>query len=228
MFETEAIQFLEGSARIALSTQPPFAKYIFIEQDPKYQKDLEYLKKDFSSLADRIKILPGDANKHLKTLCEQTNWHKTRAVFFLDPYGMEVEWATIESIANTKAADLWILFPLGVGVIRLLTKRQPPKGAWANRLTKIFGSDDWKSFFYPKKIDSTLFGEMEIQEREANWKQIENYFIMKLETVFAGVAHNPLILRNSRNVPLYLLCFAASNPKGAQTAVKIAQDILKG
>ena len=31
---------------------------------------------------------------------------------------------------------------------------------------------------------------------------------------------------NSNNVPLYLLCFAAGNPKAAETAVNIAQDIL--
>jgi hypothetical protein len=45
--------------------------------------------------------------------------------------------------------------------------------------------------------------------------------------VFKGVANNPLPLYNSKNNPLYLLCFAAGNPKGAPTAVKIAQDILK-
>jgi len=44
---------------------------------------------------------------------------------------------------------------------------------------------------------------------------------------FAGVAENPLLLRNSKNNPLYLLCFASGNPRGAKTAIKIAQDILK-
>ncbi len=42
---------------------------------------------------------------------------------FLDPYGMQVEWSTIEALAATKAIDLWYLFPLGVGVARLLTHR---------------------------------------------------------------------------------------------------------
>jgi len=52
--------------------------------------------------------------------------------------------------------------------------------------------------------------------------------VARLKTVFARVAENPLALRNSTNTPLYLLCFAAGNPKGAATAVKIAGDILKG
>jgi hypothetical protein len=37
---------------------------------------------------------------------------------------------------------------------------------------------------------------------------------------------NPLPLRNTKNIPIFLLCFAASNPRGAKAAVKIAQHIL--
>jgi len=42
-----------------------------------------------------------------------------------------------------------------------------------------------------------------------------------------GVAENLLLLRNSKNNPLYLLCFASGSSRGAKTAIKIAQDILK-
>lgn len=34
---------------------------------------------------------------------------------------MQVEWKTIEAIAKAKAIDMWLLFPLGIGVARLLT-----------------------------------------------------------------------------------------------------------
>jgi three-Cys-motif partner protein len=227
--EEETIRFLKGSARIALEISPPFSKYVFIEQDIGYQKELENLKKDFSSLASKIEILPGDANKHLKTLCEQTDWRKTRAVFFLDPYGMEVEWSTIRSIAETQSVDLWILFPLDVGVNRLLTKKHPPKDIWAKRLSLFFGTDSWKDEFYPRRTEPTLFGEKEVQQKEADWNKIEHYFIKRLKAIFVNVAINPLVLRNSKNVPIFLLCFAASNPYGtvAATAVRIAQHILE-
>ncbi|GAB4340991.1 MAG: three-Cys-motif partner protein TcmP [Calditrichia bacterium] len=224
--ETETTQFLKGSARIALEIKPSFGRYIFIEQDPEYMEELKSLKKEFAPIAERIELLQGEANKHLKKLCEQTDWHRNRAVFFLDPYGMEVEWTTIEAIARTKAADLWLLFPLGVAVTRLLKRRHPPTGAWADRLTKMFGSDEWKTVFYPTRTHPSLFGDVEIQIRDANWTQIGNYFVAKLKSVFARVAPNPLVLKNSKNSPLFLLCFAASNPKGSSTAVKIAQNIL--
>ncbi len=60
-----------------------------------------------------------------------------------------------------------------------------------------------------------------------NYKSISEYFVKRLKTIFPGVVENPLILRNSCNTPLYLLCFAAANDQGAKTAIKIAQHILK-
>ena len=34
------------------------------------------------------------------------------------------------------------------------------------------------------------------------------------------------VLRNSKDSPLYLLCFAAANEKGSVPAIRIAQSIL--
>ena len=61
----------------------------------------------------------GDANDIVKNLCSATPWRGSvkgvRGVIFLDPYGMEVEWATVEAIADTKALDLWQIFSGGWG-----------------------------------------------------------------------------------------------------------------
>ena len=56
---------------------------------------------------------------------------------------------------------------------------------------------------------------------------IGKYFNQRLTSAFADVAPNPYTLRNSQGSPLFLLCFAAANPRAAKTAIKIAQDILK-
>ena len=140
---------------------------------------------------------------------------------------MQVEWSTIESIAKTEAIDLWILFPLGVAVNRLLRRNGPPPESQAKALTRIFGTEDWQEAFYPQRTVRTLFGEEEMQIKEADFDKIGQYFVDRLKTVFTKVADNPLPLLNSRNNPLYLLCFAAGNPRGADTAVKIAQNILR-
>jgi three-Cys-motif partner protein len=207
--------------------KPPFDRFLFIERSAKRVKELQKLRSEFPDRADLVQIEKGDANDLMSKWCRQTDWQRHRAVVFLDPYGMQVDWATIEAIAATKAIDLWLLFPLGVAVNRLLTKNEPPPKKWAGALTRFFGNEEWKREFYPKKKERTLFGEEETERKEANFERIGRFFLKRLDTVFAQVAPNPLILTNSKGVPIYLLCFAAGNPKGAPTAVKIAKDILK-
>ncbi|MBA7536115.1 hypothetical protein ES705_28377 [subsurface metagenome] len=146
--------YSKGSARIALEIKPEFDKYIFIEKSKKTFTKLLKLKEEFKDKEKKIDLINTDANNWIIDRCNNYKWQNNRAVLFLDPYGMQVNWETIKAIANTKAIDLWYLFPL-------------------------------------------------------------------------GIAENPLLLRNSKNNPLYLLCFASGNPRGAKTAIKIAQDILK-
>ena len=75
------------------------------------------------------------------------NWQSHRALVFLDPYGMQVEWTTIESIAQTQAIDLWILFPLGT-VNRLLKRNGEIRPSLRKRLDLFFGEPDWYDVFY--------------------------------------------------------------------------------
>ena len=225
--DEEALSYQKGSAHIALEMEPSFDEYLFIEQSPEHSQELEHLQEKFPQKAGKIKIIQQDANIFLQFWCRQRDWRFKRAVIFLDPYGMQVEWKTIEVIAETQAIDLWILFPLGQAVNRLLTRNCPPKGAWADRLTVFFGTDDWKEAFYKKSQQISLFGGEESFVKEADFGAIGRYFIERLKTIFAQVAEKPLSLRNSKNIPIFLFCFAASNPKGAPTAVRIAQYILQ-
>jgi three-Cys-motif partner protein len=140
---------------------------------------------------------------------------------------MAVKWNTIEAIANTQAIDLWLLFPLGIAVNRLLKNDGQINQAEQNTLNEYFGTEDWFDEFYKEEEAPSLFENLPGRPKTADFDSIESYFIKRLESVFKEVAKNPLRLYNRRNNPLYLLCFAAGNPKGASTAVKIAQDILK-
>jgi len=225
--DPEATELLKGSAQVALETEPAFDRYIFVEKNPAYAAALEQLRNKFPGLSRRIYIEQGDANDLLVRWCKKTDWKKTRAVVFLDPYGMQVDWATIEAIAKTRAIDLWILFPLGQGVNRLLTREAPPPPGWAERLNRFFGTEEWKTRFYRTIERRDLFGATTSSiEKDADFQGIGEYFLERLRTVFALVADRVLPLRNSRGTPIYLLCFAAGNPKGAPTAVKIANDIM--
>lgn len=226
MVKTAVREFLDGSARVALGVKPRFDKYIFIEEDKKRFSELQQLKVKFPE-AD-VQLVRAEANSHIQELCN-SDWLNLgqRAVLFLDPYGMEVKWQTIEAIADTKAIDLWILFPLGVAVNRLLRVNGQIDESIRKTLNEFFGTDDWFEEFYRKNEAPSLFENPYSLEKVANWDAIEHYFIERLESIFTQVAKKPLRLYNSRDIPLYLLCFASGNPTGAPIAVRIAQDILK-
>jgi three-Cys-motif partner protein len=185
---------------------------------------LEQLRAEFSDLSDDIEIYQGEANKFIQELCKR-NWKQHRAVMFLDPFGMQVEWETIAAIAATRAIDMWLLFPLGIGVNRLLTKSGHIPKAWRRRLDLLLGSNEWFAQFYEVQRQNDLFGHEErLVKRSLG--EIGQYFKSRLQTVFAGVAE-PGFLLNSVNCPLYLLCFAVGNPKGAKPALGIANHLLK-
>lgn len=223
-------QFLDGSARIALQIPRPFDQYVFVEQHPERFAELTKLKIDFPALASRINPVNKEANDYLVSLCKNYDWlkEKHRAVVFLDPFGMQVSWTTIQAIAHTKAIDLWLLFPLGIGVNRMLPKHGQIPPSWRKRLDLMFGEPDWYSAFYDTQETLSLFGDTdEIAVKRADYSAISDYFVKRLETIFPHVADNPLPLLNSSNCPLYLLCFAAANPNGGKIAKRIAEHILK-
>lgn len=220
-------QALAGSARIALQVDPPFSQYIFVEKDRKRFGDLVQIKAEYPNR--NIIIENSDANPFIQDICERQDWIKNgmRAVLFLDPYGMQVPWTTIEAIARTQAIDLWYLFPLGVALNRLLKKDGKINVTNQRKIDDLLGNKDWYDLFYTSRSEQGLFGEETRIEKIANFELIKEYFVKQLQSIFPGVAENPRLLYNSKNNPLYLLCFASANPKGAPTAVKIAQDILK-
>jgi three-Cys-motif partner protein len=217
---------LDGSARLALKTQPPFDRYLFIDRSPDRCAALDGLKQEFPDVADRVSVRQGDANDAIQDLCAK-DWRSRRAVLFLDPYGMQVEWSTIAAVAGTKAIDLWLLFPLGIGVNRLLTRSGEIPPSWRHRLNLLLGTEDWYDEFY--KVETTapnLFGESETRVKKASIDTIGRYFNNRLGSVFADYAKSPRVLTNSANCPLYLLCFAVGNKNGAPTALRIANHLL--
>jgi three-Cys-motif partner protein len=223
-FDLPAQKFFDGSARIALKVEPRFHKYIFIEKNKKKARELEKLKEEFPEKADDILIINKDANEYLAELCSG-DWSKRRAVLFLDPFGMNVTWETVTAIAQTRAIDLWYLFSMGVN--RLLKVDGKIDESNRRKLDKIFGTTDWYDAFYQARGSADLFGEYSWTEKTADGKSIGQYFVDRLETIFPGVAKNPLLLRNSCNSLLFLLCFAAANENAIKPALNIATHILK-
>lgn len=227
--DLDAIEtYKAGSARIALGLDQPFDRYIFVDKNPDHAAELSrVIREDFSQLEKRCRVWTADGCEVLRQLCVyNADWNKERAVVFLDPYGMNVEWDLIALIAKTKAIDLWLLWPLGMGVNRLLPKSGKPNTVFSAKLTRMFGCDDWESFYRTETTSDLFSGECSLTVKDVTFEDIGLLYLEQLKKVFAGVAPKVKMLRNSRGNPMYMLCFASANPKGAKTAIDIASYLL--
>jgi hypothetical protein len=86
-------------------------------------------------------------------------------------------------------------------------------------------TEKWETEFYSGGETNGLFGPELTDEKQADLDMLGNFFRKRLRTIFAAIATKPLVLRNSRGIPIFRFGFAAGNPKGATTGVKIAQQI---
>ncbi|TPM25064.1 three-Cys-motif partner protein TcmP [Mesorhizobium sp. B2-3-5] len=223
-----------GSARIAIEIDPPMHSIVLIEQDSSRFSELKNLVDEYPDR--KIIVRNGDANKLVQRLCVNTTWRGSdivgrgiRGVIFLDPYGMEVSWETVEAIAKTEALDCWYFFPL-LGLYRN-APHDPAKLDLAKQasLDRVLGAADWRSRWYNHEVMLTDIFETQGQAvRRADVSAIEAYVKERLETTFKGAVLDPVRLHHKNGAPLASLFFAVSNTSSAavKLATKMASHIL--
>jgi three-Cys-motif partner protein len=213
-----------GSALIAINTKPAFDQLIFIDLRAKHYKALVALRADHP---DRnILVLRGNANEIVRTIVGGRPWRDTRAVMFLDPYGLQVDWVTLEAIRKTEAIDVWYLVSLA-GLFRqapLIRSKIAPE--CRTRLTRMLGTPDWETDWYRGGAQSNLDGTLDYR-RTASVDDMEGYVRRRLQSLFPAVLE-PLRLKNKKGGPAFALFFAMSNPdpKATEVATRIANYIL--
>ena len=212
----------DGSALRALRAEPPFDRIIFIEAEKDNVEALRALIK--RSGHPNATVEHGDANQILKTLCAREAWKNRRGVIFLDPFGMNVEWSTLQAIAATKALDVWFLFALAGTVRNLPRVASQLDASKRSAVTRVLGTEEWFDRFY-KTIPSrqnTVWGAPApaVVRRTATVNDIEAYVRERLRTIFSHV-EPPRRLKGPGNKSLFSLFFAVANP--AAGAVRLAQ-----
>lgn len=223
-----------GSARIAAAIEPPFHTIVLVEQDADRFAELQRIEADF---ADRKFVLRnGDANEAVRRICQRIAWNDPigghagfRGVAFLDPFGMEVDWSTVEAIAQTEALDCWYFFPLS-GLYRNAPRSQPSLTADKREsIDRVLGTSEWFERWYGPPPNKSLFEDESESIRRADVDAIEAYVKERLGTVFKGGVEAPLRLHHDSGAPMASLFFAVANPSKAASnlARRIASHILK-
>lgn len=201
-----------GSARIALDVTPAFDRLVFMDASAEHCAALQGLKAEYPGRD--IDILQGDANRLIQNEIKWDGWKSTRAVMFLDSYGMQVEWDTLKAIAETRAIDVWYLFSLS-GLYRQAARNINSVDDHKRRaLTRMLGTDEWERELYsPLSSTQTLFeglDPIEVRQRNADVAGLEAYVKRRLETIFSLVL-DPFPLPPNSRPQRFSLFFAVSN-----------------
>lgn len=221
--EEKELDTYKGAAERVLSiAQQGFDFYYFVDKDKESSLKLHELLAPFEN--DKTLVYRNsDANKQVELLAKAMHDDgNLAALVLLDPFGMQVDWKSIELLKGTRT-DLWILIPTGVIVNRLLDRKA--ELTHMDKLTSFFGKDEsfLKDYFYKKKTVDTLFGEKEIIEKvKKPIEKIAELYIEQLKTIFEHVTEKPLVLYNSRKTPIFHFACASNN----STAIKIASQII--
>lgn len=213
--DAEAIQYVHGSPKVALDIPDPFTRYIFIELDPQRLARLEETRTEYGSTR-QIELVSQDANRAIEQLCAKNRFRKqdTRAVVFLDPFGMQISWTTIHRLAQTRAVEVIINFPLGMAIQRMLTKSGQLPAGWDAALDKYFGSPEWRDQVYERTND--LLGGAEHKRSDAAARLLE-WYRRRLREAF-GFVSTARLISNTRGSPLYYLIWAGPHAKGKEGA----------
>jgi three-Cys-motif partner protein len=215
---------IPGSPINALDIEYKFTEYHFIDINPSKIDNLQNLIAGRPEAAT-VKLHLGDANEVLKRAILPNFQYDSfkRALCILDPYGLDIEWPTIESIGKTRTMDVFLNFPLmdinRNAALKLLEASNPKEGA---RLTKIWGDDSWKDLAYVEQSD--LFSSAVLIKKGEGNEILKRGFRERLKQI-AGFSFvpEPILMKNRIGGHLYFLFFASHQPVARNIAEYILQ-----
>jgi three-Cys-motif partner protein len=225
---------LAGSVMRALAVDPPFKRHVFIEGNAARFRELEAIRQE--NPGKLIECKHGDANTELRAILNSPPWSgqvagkgNQRAVVFLDPYGMNVEWDTLRLLAGTCAIDVWYLFPLQAVTRQLSGDLDRVDTHKQNRLDSIFGTSNWRDELYNTQVITDLFAQtFSTSTRNVTQPQIEEYARKRLTTLFRYVSEPLPLIADGRGHLFSLFCLSNSqSDKAIELIEKGVKSTLK-
>lgn len=204
-------ELVPGSPLNALLIKPSFKQYHFIEMDTRKVAALH-------SMAGERKdvfIYQGDCNKILlNQVFPQARWKDyARALCFLDPYGLHLNWDVIYTAGQSRSIDVFINFPIA-DINRNVLRRNPDDvdPLQAARMDSFWGDESWREVAW--KTGRLLFDEA--REKVSN-EELAEAFRQRLKKVagFKDVPQ-PCPMLNQKRAVVYYLYFASQKAVAAE------------
>jgi three-Cys-motif partner protein len=216
---------IEGSVKRSLMVTPPFDYYHFNEPHPGRNAKLKSVVAEHCKT--RANVTGLDANDMIEEVCNSLGYD--RAVFFIDPYGCQLDWSSLVKISQGRGNDVWIWFPVSAVMRQAAVNANDIHETWRVRLNKLFGDNSWEKALYDTRENEqigctgSLFDEeppTSVRSRQTGTAELDKYVMSRLEEIFPYVNQKPMAFNNTRGSTLFRLYFAMSNKDEA--AVKLA------
>lgn len=227
----EADQILTGSAVRALESEPPFDRYLLNDKRQANVKALSgIVDENFPHLKSRVDITGLDANDMLRQVCAKYNWNKTRALVFLDPFGLQINYETLQILGATKAVDLWYLVPV-FAMYRQVSGAGDINPDGGPRVDAALGTTAWRDrASVTESTGNDLFDQPQFRSQRA----VDIAWFERIAKERVGLAFNGQVL--DETLPLgkdgihyFSLMFACANPsdRAQEIAMRLAKAVLK-
>jgi three-Cys-motif partner protein len=143
----EGGRLIWGSPVIALRAGPPFTRCVFLEQDAARAAALD---ERTAPLAERRVVEQGEVNADLLPMMKLHVPRRHPVLVLLDPYGLEIDWATIRAVADFRQykwkAEILILFNIdGTNRVMHALERKDH-----GTLDRFWGDDTWHKLWKEK------------------------------------------------------------------------------
>ncbi len=208
---------IPGSPLNALSVDPPFTNYHFIDMDPERTDNL----KDLAELQNRsnVCVYNGDCNEILlREIFPRIQYSKyTRGLCLLDPYAINLDWNVILEAGRSKAIEIFINFMvMDMNMNILKHDKTRVTETQKERMNRFWGDSSWEQVAYTTEND--LFGHAEKTSNE----DLACAYKKRLKDVagFQYVA-DPLSMRNNKGATVYYLFYASPNSTGGKIVNEI-------
>jgi three-Cys-motif partner protein len=216
-------EVVPGSPLVALSTDPPFREYHFIDADP---SRVDQLRRYAGERAD-IHVHCGDCNEILtRDVFPLAPYEdRKRALCLLDPYNIDLSWNVIATAGRMRSIEIFVNFMVMDMNMNVLL-RDPAKADTAQvaRMDRFWGDGSWREVAYELSRQGSLFGEPEqVKVEGANERIAEAYRVRLIDVAGFAYAPQPLRFVNSLRATIYYLFFASPN----KTGNKIVEDIFR-